>query len=303
MTAVPAQVLLATWNGERWLEEQVRSILGQDHADLRLLVRDDGSTDSTVRILRSFADADDRVLLLPDDGERLGPAGSFSRLLAAAPPGAPAYLFADQDDVWLPHKVGRAVADLAGRTGPTLHACRTRFCDATLASGTDAPRPRRPLLGNALVQNLFPGCSTAIDDAARSLVLRWPLPEEIHLDYWVYILVAAFGTVSCDREIGILHRMHGSNATLKPRPLHRTIPRRLARILQDGAGHPFALHAAALLTGPDPLSTDARELVEWFVHERPTVRSRVGLTLSRRVWREPLVEDLALRLRLLLVGP
>lgn len=106
-------ILMATYNGGTWLPEQVASILEQERVRVRLIVSDDGSTDGTLDWLQDAARADARIELLPS-GRRFGSAGAnFYRLLAEADFAAADYVgFADQDDLWLPEKLARAVSIL-----------------------------------------------------------------------------------------------------------------------------------------------------------------------------------------------
>lgn len=107
-------VLLATHNGQRWLDEQLDTILAQEGVDLRLIVLDDGSTDGTPDILRARAAADPRVVLMPPMGRSGSSAANFYRLIQHAPVLEHELVgFADQDDRWLPGKLARHAALLA----------------------------------------------------------------------------------------------------------------------------------------------------------------------------------------------
>ena len=100
----PIQVLLATWNGERFLREQIDSILGQGYQPLTILARDDGSTDRTVTILDEYANLyPDRFRRLSDSAPSGGARSNFIRLIEAATHSGEASYFAcsDQDDVWI----------------------------------------------------------------------------------------------------------------------------------------------------------------------------------------------------------
>lgn len=100
---------MATFQGARWLEEQVRSILDQSGAEVRLVVGDDGSTDGTVELIDALAAADPRIMRLAAAPERLGAAGNFFRLLRESRlDDVDAVALADQDDIWLPGRLQRA---------------------------------------------------------------------------------------------------------------------------------------------------------------------------------------------------
>ena len=109
-------VLLATFNGARWLEEQLDSIIGQQGAQVAILAADDGSSDGTVALVERCAATWLAAPVLAPRGHQLGAAGNFLRLLREAPlTGFDFVALADQDDVWLPGRLARAVQYLADR--------------------------------------------------------------------------------------------------------------------------------------------------------------------------------------------
>ena len=96
------QILLSTYNGERYLGALLDSILAQTYQDWNLLIRDDGSSDGTMSVIQDYISKDSRITLLPSK-ENVGVISSFELLLKSS--SAPYLLFCDQDDVWLPKKV------------------------------------------------------------------------------------------------------------------------------------------------------------------------------------------------------
>jgi len=103
---VIVQILLSTYNGVDYLKPQMESLLAQDHADVKILVRDDGSSDGTVALLREYQARCDLEIV---GGENVGFAQSFLRLLSLSSPTVDYVAFCDQDDVWQPVKVSRSV--------------------------------------------------------------------------------------------------------------------------------------------------------------------------------------------------
>lgn len=102
-------ILLATYNGAKYLPEQLASLESQTHGDWRLIVRDDGSSDGSLDLVRDWAVETGSDLVVLEDGEsRLGPAQSFGQLLARSD--APYFAFCDQDDVWLAEKIKARLA-------------------------------------------------------------------------------------------------------------------------------------------------------------------------------------------------
>ncbi len=204
-------VLMSTFNGERYVVEQIQSILQQLPADGSLIIRDDGSTDGTISEIRKFCDA--RIQLI--QGDNLGFAASFMHLLTKIPPSSTIILFSDQDDIWMPEKIetSRLRIDEKGPT-PTLYcSALTLVTEYLKPFGRSPPWPRQPTFDNALVENIATGCTIALNRAAVSLILRTARPEMIRYhDWWCYLIVSAFGEVLYDPQPRIQYRQHRQNA-------------------------------------------------------------------------------------------
>ena len=185
-------VLMSTYNGENFVLEQLYSILDQLPVDGRIVVRDDGSSDATVERVASVADP--RITVVR--GENLGFASSFLTLLKNAPGDAGMIMFADQDDVWLPRKIERAWKVLsAPRDRPALYCSAQMLADEQLRPLHATQRwPRDPSFQNALSENIVTGCTAALNPAAAALLRRAGVPPEVRFhDWWMYLVVSAFG--------------------------------------------------------------------------------------------------------------
>lgn len=203
-------VLMSTYNGERFVEEQIQSILAQLPPEGILMVRDDGSTDSTVRRIETFGDP--RIRLL--QGDNLGFARSFLTLLVAAPTDAEMVMFSDQDDVWLPEKMERAWQHLQTLAGqPALYCSAQMLVDEVLQPlQATPPWLREPSFSSALAENIVTGCTAALNQPALALLQRAGVPMGVHFhDWWLYLVVSAFGTVVFDSQPTLLYRQHGAN--------------------------------------------------------------------------------------------
>lgn len=126
-TALPrVTVALPVFNGERYLAEALDSILAQDFEDFELLIGDNGSTDSTLEICRTYADKDDRITLLRSDRNR-GAAWNYNRLLEAAR--GELFKWVAHDDVYAPQYLGACVGALDADPSAVLAHSRTRQID------------------------------------------------------------------------------------------------------------------------------------------------------------------------------
>lgn len=265
-------VLMAVYNGADTLPAQLDSLEAQTHADWRLLASDDGSRDTSKALLAHFRNRHKAGRVEIMDGPQQGAAANFlSMLRHVADQGlAPRWIaFSDQDDVWLPDKIARALA--AHRQGdtsvPALYCSRTLVTCASLTTRRlSPPRPRPPEFGNALVQNIAAGNTIVLNPAAVRLVLtavQTVGPVVVH-DWWLYQLITgAGGTVYHDNAPGLLYRQHGANQigindTLKARM------RRMSQMLRGEFRRWNKTNIAALRATSGVLCPENRARLEGF---------------------------------------
>jgi glycosyltransferase involved in cell wall biosynthesis len=216
-------VLLSTYQGVRFLGEQLESIFAQPRPGLRLLVRDDGSSDETFSLLTEYATARPEVTLL-EDREHLGICASYSRLLQRAVRDAADYvLFCDQDDVWLPGRLERMLARILdrektyGRDVPILVHSDLMVTDESLRpispsfwsyQGLD---PRRgATINRLLVQNVVTGAATIFNAALARRAVPISAGVVAH-DWWMALVAACLGRLEALDEPTVLYRQHGAN--------------------------------------------------------------------------------------------
>lgn len=208
-------ILLSTYNGEVYLRDQLESILSQTHKNIYLIVRDDGSTDSTVEILQSYAHKFRLFSLV--EGENIGVVKSFMELLNRAPSEADYIAFCDQDDVWDLDKIANAVEAMereGGLTQPRLYFTPTRIVDSKLGLISEKDQVKKgPSFYNSLVQNVVTGCTAVINQEARKLLVgrdvNWS--NVVMHDWWVYQVVSAFGEIVYSPRPSISYRQHENN--------------------------------------------------------------------------------------------
>lgn len=217
-------ILLATYNGFFFVASQIDSILSQTHKDIRLIVRDDASQDSTRKVLEAYANRyPDIITLLPsDDNDSLGVKGNFSRLMQNST--SDYIMFADQDDLWEEGKVAKTLEIMKELEKESLP-------DTPLLVHTDLKVVDRnlnvlsqsfwkygkidPLKGHSLnrllMQNVVTGCTMMIN---RSLLqLASPIPENAAMhDWWLALVASAFGHIEALMTPTLMYRQHGGNA-------------------------------------------------------------------------------------------
>ncbi len=214
-------ILLATYNGEVHLEEQIESLISQDFHGWRLLVRDDGSRDGTLDILSFYAQKyGEKITIVSNGGGNLGPAANFSELMVHSD--ADYVMWCDQDDLWMPEKIRatlekmRAMEDEFGNDTPLLVHTNFKVADGGLTvlaeSGWQYQKtdPQNDSFARLLVQNVVTGCTAMLNKALCDLVRPIPRGALMH-DHWVALTAAAFGEIGYLSEPTLLYRQHGCN--------------------------------------------------------------------------------------------
>lgn len=212
-------ILFCSYNGEKYLREQLDSIIGQTHANWTLYISDDGSTDNTLSIIEEYKNKlpDNKLILLK--GPSKGFAANFLSLMKNPHIKSSYYAFSDQDDIWLETKLERAVgmvkvAESNNSTPFVLYGGRTRLINEDKEIiGHSSIFKRDFKLENALLQSYSGGNTMLFNDALKKKVES--LPEEITIvshDWYLYIICSAFAGVNLyDQEPQILYRQHSNN--------------------------------------------------------------------------------------------
>ncbi len=216
-------VVMAVYNGEPYLEEQLRSIAAQESADWHLFLSDDNSADSSREIIARMADLyPDRISLAGNAPENRGSRNNFGNALKTAR-GYDYYMFSDQDDVWMPDKTAvllermRGLEQLYGRDCPLLVYSDLEVTDTDLHTlspsfiRSSALRlPEKNILQQFLLYNCIPGCSMMMNAALRDLAGDIPREAYMH-DWWIALTAAAFGKMALVEKPLVKYRQHGGN--------------------------------------------------------------------------------------------
>lgn len=213
-------ILLSTYNGSKYLKEQLDSIFFQSYKNFEVIVRDDGSNDTTAEILKSY---DIKIL---DNYQNLGAKGSFFVLLEYTLQNSDAeyFIFCDQDDVWHADKVEKTyqkmqeLENIYGKDMPLLVHNDLTVVDEKL--DIIAPSfwkyqhidPSKDSLNRLLLHNTVTGCTMMINRALAEKVKTVPQEAIMH-DWWMAMIASAFGKIDYIDEPLMLYRQHSSNDT------------------------------------------------------------------------------------------
>ena len=213
-------VLLATYNGGKYIREQLESLFQQYCDQFHLYVRDDGSSDDTMKIVEEFRQKyPDRITILEDSQKHRGAAKSFMYLLENVD--SEYYMFCDQDDIWLPEKIEKTFArmkdETAAKNVPVLVATDLKVVDEQLSPIKDSFNEdlkidvfrKHPEL--ICVRHVVTGCTMMFNRAAKLASLPMSPRATMH-DEWVALCVHfKGGVISILDDATILYRQHKSN--------------------------------------------------------------------------------------------
>lgn len=215
-------ILLASYNGEKYISEQIESILKQTETDWTLTIRDDCSRDGTPAILVDYAARyPDKIHLLKAEVPSGGAKYNFFALMRAVKDDY--VMLCDQDDVWLPDKVEKTLHKMQGmesrfgKNTPLLVHTDLVVVDGALQTLSPSLcafqriSPERDSLRNLLVQNVVTGCTAMYNRALADKIGETPEVFVMH-DWWLALLAAAFGQTSFLNESTMLYRQHSSNS-------------------------------------------------------------------------------------------
>lgn len=305
------QVLMSTYNGVRYLPQQIDSILSQRGVAVSVLIRDDGSTDGTLDMLRDYEHRNQNITVYA--GNNKGAAGSFYDLLQKADMAGSYYAFADQDDVWQAGKLERAIRllerqqeiSVAYAPGP-VRDCPLLYAGKVIYASADLSRQesyhyrinREASFGNALVENICMGCTEVFNRSLLELVRRHVPSGSILHDWWMYLTASCFGKVIFDQAAYMLYRQHADNQVGMQNRWSRRWMHRMRNVRKLGRQiSAQALEFRKLYAG---LLADNREL-NLVCSYRDSMAARFRLVYDKKIYRQNAADDAVFRL-LFLIG-
>lgn len=222
-TGIPTViVMMSTYNGEKFIKEQIESILAQKSVDVILVIRDDVSTDSTLAILEEYQKKHQNIKVYPGH-KNIGPGESFMQLFyhcCDKYPRAEYFAFADQDDIWLKEKLKFAVEKI--KSVPDSNAKPLLYCSNQMIYEEGEKKglrhkedPDLTLIGH-ITRNEIAGCTFVMNKCLTERINNAEhanhdiIKRRIH-DAWIMLCALTIGEVIYDSESYILYRIHKNN--------------------------------------------------------------------------------------------
>lgn len=288
----PIQILLSTFNGEKYLREQLDSYLSlEGFENVRVLIRDDGSEDGTLAILDEYQERYGFTLV---KGENIGINASYSELLHHADVECEYFALSDQDDVWLPQKFSRAVKalDQLDSSKALLFASSTMITDADLAPMGKSVLPAKGVsFFNAMVQNVCSGHTQVFNRRLLQELRTHGFSNAVYIDHWIYLVASGIGKVVFDEEPTVLHRQHGANAVGYEQNSLKNFQKRLMRLLKQAKQDPSALQLKDFYSGFAEKLPELyrKELIMYFSSQK-NLFTRISYAIKTKVFRQKNIE-------------
>lgn len=290
-------ILISTYNGEKYIKAQIDSILAQTYKNIKIYVRDDGSTDQTIQILKEYESKGDIILFTSTN---IGYGKSFLKLLNDTKEGC-FWAFSDQDDIWHEKKISYAV-DWFDKQDPSLpllfHSAYDLVNeDMSKVIGCRLPPRKAYQFHNAITDCIYQGFSLVVNNILRDLVLKCDINRLTSHDWIVTLIVAEFGLAKFDERIACRHRRHEESisgmslnnrldwfkSTLKGDSDIKSTAKEFVRIFGDERDDPNM------------------RVVRWFTHDKYSFIDTMKKVFYPKRWRSTLSSELSIRF-LMLIG-
>ena len=297
-------VLLSTFNGETYLREQLDSILTQktEH-EVDLMVRDDGSTDGTIDILKSYEmKYPDRIRVIFEDN--IGYIKSFFVLIRLAE-GYDYYALSDQDDIWLEDKVDVAITmcENSKKEGPLLYGSSSFLVNEQLEKMGETQKNLRGITwDNLLIQNFFPGHTQVFNNQLCKILKEDMDCSKVYVhDFWITYMAFLYGEAIFDNQSHTLYRQHGTNTVGFGKNTVERICERLKRI-GNSDNKKIAMQIGYFYDMcQNDMDEELKEKIRDFIQSQKNILQRISYLCRTKLYRQRKIETLLFKI-LYLVG-
>ena len=299
-------ILISTYNGEKYLKEQLDSIFSQSYKDFEIIARDDGSSDETINILKSF-----NIKIL-ETSKNLGAKLSFTKLLEYAIENTDAeyFMFCDQDDIWKSDKIEKTLKkmqeleNLHGNKIPLLVHTDLEVVNEKLEILSDSMwksehiNPRANTLNKLLIQNTITGCTMMINRnlAMKSLSIS---SKAIMHDWWIGLVATTFGKIGFIEESTMKYRQHGENDTGAKTYDYKFIINKLKKFSDINIDKNIFQSEDFLKEYKEELDEKSKIMLEDFssIKEKPYLQ-RVSIILKYKLFKYGIIRNIGLLLKI-----
>ena len=293
-------IILSTYNGEKFLKEQIDSILNQTYTDFDLIVRDDGSTDNSLNIVKEYMKSNLNIKCYA--GENIGFIKSFYTLLELADE-YEYYSFADQDDYWEKEKLEYLIKELEkiDDKKPGLVYSSSDYYDENMNFIKKGYTNRKSNFENSLVECVSQGMTMIINKKTRDLVIKNKSNHSIFHDQWCYMISAGLGEVKYVNKPLVRYRRLNNSVTAEGKGLFSVFKWRIKKLLIGGGLKKFKIQILDYKNFfYNDLNDDNKKLLDLFT-EKYNFKNALKKTFYLKRFRRKLLDEIIVRI-LFLIG-
>lgn len=285
-------VLMSTYNGEKYIEEQIDSIESQKlNIPLSILIRDDGSKDKTKEIINNLSNKYKNIKLI--EGENIGCNASFFELFKIAN-GYKFYAISDQDDIWLADKLQRGIDKIKSEKEniPILYgSCSYLMDDEGNIKGTTQKQLRDINLYNTIIQNFVPGHSDIMNHELLLLLKRELDYSKIYVyDFWITNIAVLYGKLIFNNEPATKYRIHNTNTVGYGKSKIQWFKERVKR-LKKGVGSQISKQISYFYEVNDSnIPKVYKDEISKFIVSNKNVLGRIKFIFSTQLYRQKIFE-------------
>lgn len=285
-------VLLSTYNGQKYLEELLDSVLHQKGVLVQLIIRDDGSSDSTIQIIQKYASQYPNITFFLE--ENVGCETSFELLTRYASSAKPCdyYAYCDQDDVWFPEKLLKSISAIEPEQCPCMYCCNQMITDKDLKPlGLLIPDEKYEIEERRLNNNYFlnrHGCTMVWNRALQVVFgnIKHHIPLTPGHDSWAMLVARCAGKVVVGKEPLMFYRVHGNNTGGYERNVLKRIKKGYNLYLKQNCHrYDFAKDCLFLLESKkERKQTEGALFVRKVALYKDSFFKRLALLCSKQIW-------------------
>lgn len=287
-------VIMSTYNGEKFVREQLDSIINQTYRNVEIVVRDDGSSDNTVSIIKEYQQKYNNITL--HEGKNLGFVKSFFELLKLAD--ADYYSYADQDDIWMENKIELAVSSLneLDDSKPNMVFGNSDYYDENMKLIGKGERNKKYSFLKALFSCCGQGMTMTVNKKTRDMIIESNPKTCFFHDWWTYLLCVGLGNVAYNNVVTVKYRRMKQNATSEGQGYIRLLMWRIKNLLLNDGMQDIKQQ---MLNFKDyyyhQLSKENRKIIDLFSSDYSLENSFKKAFYPRRI-RNRLIDDIMIRI-------
>lgn len=291
-------ILLSTYNGEDYIKQQLDSIIEQTYTDYKLYIRDDGSSDNTVRIIEQIVrekNLSEKIIVIK--GKNLGFCRSFGELLKYADEGE-LWAFCDQDDFWKPEKIEWAVEMLEMQQSiPVLYTGNFAYVNSNLEFIKNYnPNYKGYDLRKSITSSICYGFTCVINRKLREMLLESDFSKIQSHDWYMAMIASTFGKIIFDSRIVALHILHATNDS--PINIQKKVIRGISLLKKESF---YTMNCREFYHCYNKLLNEQqKKLMRKFLNYKYSLKNSLFKTFYPKRWNDSLFVEIVLRCLMLL---